>query len=42
MTYYETAAGARVFCAGTLDFAGSILTAPMSRMLANLWTRMTS
>ena len=41
MTYYETPAGARVFNAGTLDFAGSILTAPMSKMLANLWARMT-
>ena len=42
MTYYETPAGARVFNAGTLDFAGSVLTAPMSRMLGNLWARMTS
>jgi hypothetical protein len=41
MTYYETPAGARVFNAGTLDFAGSILTAPMSKLLANLWARMT-
>jgi len=41
MTYYETAAGARVFNAGTLDFAGSVLTAPVTRMLENLWARMT-
>jgi hypothetical protein len=42
MTYYETAAGARVFNAGTLDFAGSVLTYPVSRLLENLWDRMTS
>jgi len=41
MTYYETPAGARVFNAGTLDFAGSALTYPVTRMLANLWDRMT-
>ena len=40
MTYYETPAGARVFNAGTLDFSGSVLTAPVSRMLENLWARM--
>jgi len=42
MTYYETPAGARVFNAGTLDFAGSVLTAPVTRMLENLWSRMTA
>jgi hypothetical protein len=41
MTYYETAAGARVFAAGALDFGGSVNIAPMSRMLDNLWRRMT-
>ncbi len=40
MTYYETPAGARVFNAGTLDFGGSIMTPPMTRMLSNLWARM--
>jgi hypothetical protein len=40
MTYYETRAGARVFNAGTLDFAGSVLTYPISRMLDNLWQHM--
>ena len=29
MTYYETAAGARVFNAGALDFGGSVLTWPV-------------
>jgi N,N-dimethylformamidase len=42
MTYYETDAGARVFNAGTLDFAGSVLTYPVSRLLENLWDHMTS
>jgi len=41
MTYYETPSGARVFNAGTLDFSGSALTAPVTRMLENLWDRMT-
>ncbi len=40
MTYYETAAGARVFSAGTLDFSGSVLFAPIDRMLLNLWNHM--
>ncbi len=42
MTYYETPAGARVFNAGTLDFAGSVLTPPVTRMIDNLWARMTA
>ena len=41
MTYYETEAGARVFNAGALDFCGSVLTWPVSRMLENLWDHMT-
>ncbi len=41
MTYYDTAAGAKVFAAGTLDFGGSALTDPVSRMLENLWERLT-
>jgi hypothetical protein len=40
MTYYETAAGARVFSAGTLDFTASSRTWPVSRMLLNLWQHM--
>ncbi len=40
MTYYETAAGARVFAAGALDFGGSITFWPMRRMLDNLWHHM--
>lgn len=42
MTYYENAAGARVFSAGTLDFGGSVTFWPMRRMLENLWGQMTS
>ena len=41
MTYYETAAGARVFSAGALDFGGSITFQPVWRMLENLWRHMT-
>ena len=40
MTYYETAAGARVFSAGSLDFGGSANTWPVTRMLENLWQHM--
>ena len=40
MTYYETAAGARVFSAGTLDFTASSRTWPVNRMLLNLWRHM--
>ena len=40
MTYYETAAGARVFAAGALDFGGSATTWPITRMLDNLWRHM--
>ncbi len=40
MTYYETAAGARVFAAGVLDFGGSVTFWPMRRMLDNLWQHM--
>ena len=42
MTYYETAAGAKVFAAGSLDFGGSATYQPMRRMLDNLWARLTS
>ncbi len=40
MTYYETGKGAKVFDAGTLDFAGSALTFPVDRILINLWTHL--
>ena len=40
MTYYETAAGARVFAAGVLDFGGSVTFWPIRRMLDNLWHHM--
>ena len=40
MTYYETAAGAKVFAAGALDFGGSATTVPVAQMLENLWARL--
>jgi hypothetical protein len=40
MTYYETAAGARVFAAGTLDFASSVMTWPVWKLIDNLWRHM--
>ncbi len=40
MTYYETPAGAKVFAAGALDFGGSATFWPVSRMLDNLWARL--
>ena len=40
MSYYETPGGAKVFAGGTLDFGGSALTAPVARMLENLWARL--
>jgi hypothetical protein len=40
MSYYETAAGAKVFAAGTLDFGGSSTFWPVKRMLENLWDRL--
>jgi hypothetical protein len=39
MTYYETAAGAKVFAAGALNFAASATAEPVSTMLENLWAR---
>lgn len=42
MTYYEHAAGARVFSAGALDFSGSVTFWPMRRLLENLWAHMTT
>jgi hypothetical protein len=40
MTYYETAAGAKVFDAGAINFAASATTAPVSTLLDNLWTQL--
>ncbi len=40
MSYYETAAGARVFAAGVLDFGGSVTFWPIRRMVDNLWSHM--
>jgi hypothetical protein len=40
MSYYETAAGAKVFAAGALDFGGSATSWPVKRMLDNLWARL--
>ncbi|MBA2383973.1 MAG: hypothetical protein H0V68_04830 [Actinobacteria bacterium] len=40
MTYYETAAGAKVFAGGALDFGGSATLWPVRRMLENLWVRL--
>jgi hypothetical protein len=40
MTYYETLGGAKVFAAGTLNFAASIGEAPVARLVENVWTRL--
>jgi hypothetical protein len=40
MAYYETPAGAKVFAAGALDFGGSATFLPVSRILENLWARL--
>ena len=40
MTYYETAAGARVLPAGALDFGGTVTFWPMRRILQNAWNRL--
>lgn len=42
MTYYETPAGARVFAAGAIDFGGTALLPTVSRMLENLWRRLSA
>ena len=42
MTYYETAAGARVFAAGAIDFGGSATLPTVRRLLENLWARLAS
>jgi hypothetical protein len=42
MTYYETAAGARVFAAGVVNFAASITDPAVSRLVENIWARLTA
>ena len=42
MTYYETAAGAKVFAAGSLNFGGSAEQRPVSQLLENLWVRLSA
>jgi hypothetical protein len=41
MTYYETAAGARVFAAGVVNFAASITDPAVSQLVENVWSRLT-
>jgi len=41
MTYYETAAGARVFAAGAVNFPASINNPAVSRLVENVWARLT-
>jgi hypothetical protein len=40
MTYYETSAGAKVFAAGSLNFAASLGRPEVDRLLANVWARL--
>jgi hypothetical protein len=40
MTYYTTPRGAKVFAAGVINFGSSALWPVTSRLLDNLWTRM--
>src|SRR5947208_4660704 len=40
MTYYETAAGAKVFAAGALNFAASVEEPVVARLLDNVWARL--
>jgi hypothetical protein len=40
MTYYETPAGAKVFAAGSLNFAASIGEPVVSRLVENVWVRL--
>jgi hypothetical protein len=40
MTYYSTHSGARVFAAGTLNFAGTALETRVSALLQNVWTHL--
>jgi hypothetical protein len=40
MTYYETAAGARVFAAGAFTLGGAAALWTPARLLDNLWRRL--
>jgi hypothetical protein len=40
MTYYETAAGAKVFAAGAFTLGGNATHVPVATMLDNLWRRL--
>ena len=40
MTYYETPAGAKVFSAGAINFGGSAEWPVVTRLLDNLWGRL--
>jgi hypothetical protein len=40
MTYYENAAGAKVFAAGTLNFAASLDRPDVSALVDNVWARL--
>lgn len=40
MTYYETHAGAKVFAAGTLNFAASLDQPDVSRLVDNVWSHL--
>jgi N,N-dimethylformamidase beta subunit-like, C-terminal len=40
MTYYETPAGAKVFAAGAINFAASLDQPAVSRLLENVWARL--
>jgi hypothetical protein len=40
MTYYETPSGAKVFAAGSLNFAASLGRPEIARLLENVWARL--
>jgi hypothetical protein len=40
MTYYTTPAGAKVFAAGTINFGGTAIWKPVSRVLENVWSEL--
>jgi len=40
MTYYSTRSGAKVFAAGTLNFAGTALEPQVSPVLENIWEQL--
>ena len=42
MTYYETAAGAKVFAAGAFSLSRNLYEAPVRQLVANLWRRLSA